>query len=105
MRNKKHKRNRIPILNSETLKKWILIIDNDDHYAISAPDAERWASAYTEYVQWYRIVEENGMYTRDGLLSFGAYCLRDAQNVLRDIESEIGFKPLNWDEVRIEPQH
>ena len=55
MRNRKHKRNRIPILNSETLKKWILIIDNDDHYAISAPDAERWANAYTEYVQWYRI--------------------------------------------------
>lgn len=98
---KKIKTNDIPLLDSDTLQRWVQIISLDDHYPISTEDAQRWTEAYLKYRDWYQIVEEEGVETDLFCVPFRVYCLYQAQKQLRAIEQEIGFQPVPWREIEI----
>lgn len=63
--------------------------------AIYAELVDEWLAAYDDFVTFAENVKHNGAYVNDvdGMLTFSASCLRDAQEKLDELETVMNFKP------------
>ena len=63
--------------------------------AVYAELIDEWLSTYDDFVTYSEKVKHNCAYVNDidGVLTFSAFCLRDAQEKLDELEAAMNYKP------------
>lgn len=63
--------------------------------AIYAELVDEWLAVYEDFMTFAENVKRDGAYVNDidGVLTFSAHCLRNAQEKLDELETVMNFKP------------